>query len=61
MFKFMMFGMHFSPMLNNTIDPMVIELMREERLLRAADEHAAALAKAREYASQDEQETRKAA
>ena len=61
MFKFMKLGMHFSPMLFNTIDPMVIELIREQRLAEAADRHAAELAEARQYAAQDDEDMRKAA
>lgn len=61
MFNFMKSGIHFSPMLFNSIDPMVIEMIREERLARAADAHAAELAEARKHAAQDEQDFRKAA
>ena len=61
MFNFMKLGIHFSPLLFNTIDPVVIEMIREERLAQAIDKHAAELAEARKFAAQDEQDTRKAA
>lgn len=61
MFNFMKLGLHFSPLLFNSIDPMVIEMIREERLARAADEHAEKLAEARKFAAQDESDLKEAA
>lgn len=61
MFKFMRLGSNLSPMMFGTIDPMVIELIREERLQQAEASHAEALAEARKFAAQDDEDLREAA
>ncbi|MDZ7685999.1 MAG: hypothetical protein U5O39_14100 [Gammaproteobacteria bacterium] len=59
--KFMRLGSHLSPMMFGTMDPMVLELIREERFQQAEQSHAEELAEARKFAAQDDEDTRKAA
>lgn len=61
MFGLLKYGINLAPGFFGTLDPLVIELIREERLRAAGDRHADELAQARKYAAQDEDDVKKAA
>lgn len=61
MFGLLKYGINLSQGFFGTFDPLLLEIIREERLRAANDRHGEELAQARKYAAQDEEDVKKAA
>ncbi len=61
MFNFTKLGFHLNPLLFGQIDPVSLELMREERRVKRESMDAEGLAEARRFSAEDERTYEEAA